>query len=253
MAMTTLVLYAFHEYNSRVEQFIRTAVFEDPSVDFVFIANNVEADIALPAHVKLLKRPNIGYDFGAWSHGLFYNQNYTKYTNYIFVNSSVLGPFLPAYYKGKWTDIFVEGLAEAELFGSTINTLTDPLTTSHIQSYIFSMNQTTALFLIDRRIFSLVEHARSMTDAIINREIRMSREILGAGWRIGCLMRLYQGVDFRFVDKKPGDYPIVFKGDLMAPMILEDTLFENYYETVFIKGNRLHVRARGLNALSNNE
>jgi hypothetical protein len=243
MAMTTLVVYAFHDYNSRVEDFIRNATFEDPSVHFLCIANTMDIDIAVPAHVKLLKRPNIGYDFGAWSHGLFYNQNYTKYTNYIFVNSSVMGPFLPAYYKGKWTDIFVEGLEEAELFGSTINTLTDPLTKSHVQSYIFSANQTTVLFLIDRRIFSLVENARSMTDAIINREIRMSREILGAGWRIGSLMRLYRGVDFRFADKKPADYPIKFKGDVMAPMILNDTLFENYYETVFIKGNRLHVRA----------
>lgn len=237
--MTTLVLYTFHEYNERVEHFIRNAVFDDQSVKFLFIANTFAPFPELPPFVELLKRPNIGYDFGAWSYGLFYGENYKRYDNFIFVNSTVLGPFLPCYYRGRWTTIFVEGLEEAELFGATINTCKNPAIQSHVQSYIFSAARGTVKFLIERGIFSLTEIANSWGTAIVMKEIMMSREILAAGWRIACLMKLYKGVDFRFKEKGPNDYGIEFKGDCMYAESFSKTLFNNYYETVFIKGNRI--------------
>ena len=239
--MTTLVIYVFHEHNSRVDYFIRNALFEDASVQFLFVANSmtIERPEELPAAYTLLKRPNIGYDFGAWSYGLFHEDNYTKFDNFIFVNSTVVGPFLPPYYKAKWTDIFVEGLKEAELFGCTINTLQKPATHSHIQSYLFSAARKTVEFLIERQIFSTTEIANSWTQAIISKEIRMSREIVEAGWRIACLMRLYKDVDFRFKDKRPEDYRIPFMDDCMYAHSFSRALFGNFYETVFIKGNRI--------------
>ena len=46
---------------------------------------------------------NIGYDFGGWSDALLTNNLYENYDNFIFANSSVIGPFLPDYCKGKWS------------------------------------------------------------------------------------------------------------------------------------------------------
>jgi len=46
------------------------------------------------------------YDFGGWSDALLTDNLYQGYDNFIFVNSSVLGTFLPSY-KGKWTDIYI--------------------------------------------------------------------------------------------------------------------------------------------------
>jgi hypothetical protein len=151
----------------------------------------------------------------------------------------VVGPFLPRYYKGNWVEIFLEGLKEAELFGCTINACKKPRTHSHVQSYLFAASRATVEFLIEREIFSMTEIANSWAHAIATKEIRMSREILGAGWRIACLMRLYKDIDFRFKDKVPEDYGIEFKDDCMYAESFSKSLFNNYYETVFIKGNRI--------------
>ena len=59
---------------------------------------------------RYFKRENLGYDFGAWSYGLYTDDLYKNYDTFIFVNSSVVGPFLPFYFDGKWSDIFLKGL-----------------------------------------------------------------------------------------------------------------------------------------------
>ena len=95
----------------------------------------------VPSYVKTLYRDNIGYDFGGWSDALLIDNLYKNYDNFICINSSVIGPFIPSYYNEKWTDIYLKGLLQpnVKLFGSTINTCCNPIITSHVQSYIFSM------------------------------------------------------------------------------------------------------------------
>ena len=56
-------------------------------------------------NVYRLFRENVGYDFGGWSEALLINNIYKKYDNFIFVNSSAIGPFIPSHIKCKWTDI----------------------------------------------------------------------------------------------------------------------------------------------------
>jgi hypothetical protein len=133
-------------------------------------------------------RDNIGFDFGGWSDALLTNDLYKKYTHFIFVNSSVIGPLTKPYKMidglwkcfsdsmVKWTDIYLNGLTnEIKLFGSTINTCTDP-NKSHVQSYIFSMDIETLKYLIDCEIFSIRQMAKTFTDAIWNKEVLISRK-----------------------------------------------------------------------------
>ena len=155
------------------------------------------------------------------------------------MNSTAAGPFLPLYYKGKWTDIYIEGLqGNVQLFGSTINTCEQPLHVSHVQSYIFSMKKITVQMLIITGIFSLTDYVGDRQEAINMREIRMSRIVLHFGGNIGCLMKCYEGVDFTFRDKKPSDYEIPFMNDLMMIEFMDKGLW-NKYELVFVKGNRV--------------
>ena len=101
-------------------------------------SNGCQEKIDYPNYVKFILRENKGFDFGGWSDALLTNNLYRGYENFIFVNSSVVGPFLPPYYKGKWTDIYLNGLKDnIKLFGSTINNIHNPVTSSHVQSYIF--------------------------------------------------------------------------------------------------------------------
>jgi hypothetical protein len=236
-----LVLFVFHIFNDRVENFIKNCIFYDENVDFILISNNKKNNICcnLPNNVKTLFRDNIGYDFGGWSDALLTNNLYENYDNFIFVNSSVIGPYIPIYFTGKWTDIFLNGLQNnIKLFGSTINTMEKPLHASHIQSYVFSMNKETLQYLINCEIFSMSKYAKDYTDAVFNKEILMSRKIIENNWNIGCLMTQYKDVDFTFKNKKPYEYNIRFYNDPMN-LYFKNVLW-NEYQLVFIKGNRIN-------------
>jgi len=251
--MKTLVSFVFHEYNNRVENFFNNCIFQDTAVDFLIICNNKHIQLPpLPEYVKIIKRDNVGYDFAGWSEGILTNDLYKNYERFIFANSSIIGPFLPPDFKGKWTDIYLNGLLtnNVKLFGSTINnmvfTLEDPtkltittvkpLSCSHVQSYIFSMDIETLEFLISKEIFSLNNTAETFLNAILNKEVRMSRLIVENGWNIGCTHQLYKNVDFTFRTKLPFEYGITFLGDIMFPQYAN--IFWKPNELVFIKGNR---------------
>jgi len=235
-----LILYVFHIYNSRVEHFINNSIFYDPNIDFIIISNNKNDTFNAPDYVKKIFRDNIGYDFGGWSDALLTNDLYKNYENFIFVNSSVVGPFIPCYYKDKWTDIYINGLQNnIKLFGSTINACHQPLERSHVQSYIFAMDKITLKYLIDCEIFSLTNYAKTFHDAIEQKEILMSRKIIQNGWNIGSLLLHYKNVDFTFKSKNPEKYNIDFLGDIMFEQY-KNSLW-NEYQLVYIKGNRINV------------
>ncbi len=235
-----LVLYVFHVYNDRVKHFVENCIFYDENIDFIIISNNKDNIFTVPEYVKTLFRDNIGYDFGGWSDALLTNNLYENYEHFIFVNSSVIGPFIPSYYKGKWTDIYINGLQNnIKLFGSTINTQWDPLNGSHVQSYIFSMDKTTLNYLIDCEIFSITNYAKTFGEAIYNKEVLMSRKIIENNWNIGSLLQYYKDVDFTFKTKRPREYNIQFIDDIMYERF-KDKLW-NIYELVFVKGNRIKV------------
>jgi hypothetical protein len=243
----TAVLYVFHEVTDRVKHFVQFCIFEDPDVDFYIIANNMQVkfDLPFPPYVKTMNRANIGYDFGAWSECLAKDNMYQKYDNFIFANSSIIGPFL--HHKGRWTDIYVNGLKDnIKLFGSTINATGDsrgsqnsPKDAAHVQSYIFSADREAVEYLMQCKIFDSSHHITGFVDTIEQKEIRMSREIIKNGWNIGCLMQYYNGVDFTFKSKSPSDYPNPFIGDIMWQEWHGN--FWNEFEIVFVKGNRINV------------
>lgn len=232
----TLVLYTFYKYKSSVEYFIKNGIFKHDNVDFMIIANHKDIALDVPDYVKVMRRENIGFDFGAWSEGLLTDDYYKNYDHFVFVNCSVKGPFLDRNFKGKWIDLFLNGLKDnVKLFGVTINTRTfdhnsDPRNKAHVQSYAFAINKNTLEYLISCEIFSLTNYAKNYMDAIVNKEIRMSRKIIENKWNIGDLIGHYKGVDFTFSDKKPSDYGISYNGDMTH---------DSYtHGAVFVKWNR---------------
>ena len=111
--MRTLILYAFHHVNKRVLHFIAHGVFEHPDYDFIFICSSAPQMLDgaplrshIPEYAHLMYRDTKGFDFGAWSDGLLVDDRYLAYDAFVFVNSSVLGPLTPMYFKGNWVDSF---------------------------------------------------------------------------------------------------------------------------------------------------
>lgn len=229
----TLVLYTFHIYNDNVEYFIKKGIFKDDNIDFIFIINDPKLKVNVPDYVKIINRENNGYDFGAWSEGLLTNNLYMNYDKFIFANSSVLGPILPTYYKGKWTDIFLEGLTDTiKLYGCTINShgLNSELN-PHIQSYVFCTDRIGLDILINKEIFSLTNQINKYEDVVIKKEIRMSREIIDSNYNIGSLLMHYKNTDFR-------NLKIKMLGDTTFSKIYYNQ-YLHPYEVIFIKENRI--------------
>jgi hypothetical protein len=237
-----LVLYVFHEFNWRVTHFIENAIFKDENTDFIFIVNNTQnikqIKSQIPSFVKIMFRNNIGFDFGGWSEALLTDNLYQNYSNFIFVNSSVIGPFIKKYANPKWTEHYLNGLKDnVKLFGSTINT-NGPISilhnTPHVQSYIFAMDKITLQYLIDCDIFSLSNNASDFHSAIMQKELLMSKKIIDNGWNIGCLMSQYKNVDFTSND-------MVYKSKYMGDMMYDcyrGSIWDEY-DLIFIKGNRI--------------
>ena len=230
-----LVLYVFHKFTPYVQHFIDNSIFYDRNIDFVVICNNKECKFEVPSYVKTFIRDNIGFDFGGWSDALLTDDLYKSYDKFIFVNSSVVGPFLPYTITNKWTDVYINGLTDdIKLFGSSINTIGDP-NRAHVQSYIFSMEKSTLEFLISKQIFSNTRYANTFVEAVYNYEVAMSKIIIDNGWNIGSLLPYYRGIDFRNLEKQRQS-GFQFLDDMMFDCY--KNRYWNEYQLVFVKNNR---------------
>lgn len=242
MNKKVLVLYVLSEYNHLVKNFFENCIFEDDNVDFLIICNGITSinNFNLPSYVKILYRENNGYDFGGWSDGLLRNDLYKNYDYFIMANSTIYGPYLPSYYKGKWTDILLNGLNEdVKLFGVTINVwcIDNINIKAHVQSYLFSMDKTTLEYLISKKIFTLDHFINDKNTVVDYKEIEMSRLILENNWNIGCLCQYYKDADFRLSNNELlQKFNGLYLSDIMYKRF--ENVYWNKYEIVFIKGNR---------------
>jgi lipopolysaccharide biosynthesis protein len=174
--MKTLILYAAcdgDKYYLRIKKFLRDGVFENPDIKFMIIFNGScpqEISKLIPSYVLFMERPNLGFDFGAWSHGIL-NINYNEYDSFIFVNCSVYGPCLPTYIdKSMWPSFFTSKLNDKiKLVGCTTNTAhrgvnikirelgynETYLSDCHVQSYCWCVDKVFLLALIGENYFSV--------------------------------------------------------------------------------------------------
>ena len=143
-----LVIYVWADIDiqslGNLQFFIRHGVHSSQPADYYFILQKVnkkpvnESTLPLlPPNAHYIQHENECYDFGTF--GWFLSQNITNTTLYkyfIFMNSSVRGPFFPPYFPDDlmwWFTIFTRRLTdEVKLVGSTISCQINP----HVQSYV---------------------------------------------------------------------------------------------------------------------
>lgn len=186
--MKTLILYVFHQDCANLDTFIRRGIIGSPDMQFIFICNNTSPNLDkwnfLDDHenVHLFVRPNIGHDFQGWNEALFLPSSsldqkiiysntiqqkssdhgpflHTIFDHFVFVNSTVTGPYLPLYVDKNWVDCFTSKFSsEIKMVGISVNFLRgqynqyisdiikinygfDSLDHAHIQSMIFSLDR----------------------------------------------------------------------------------------------------------------
>lgn len=240
----TLIIYTFHYFNESVYTFIKHGVFQDENIHFLFvcnkkdISNDIHIEAVFPKYVMVMIRENIGFDFGAWSVGALTNDLYKNYKYLLFLNSSIIGPYLPEGCREKWPNIFTSRLNnKVKLFGSTINTMNHATICSHVQSYCFCMDRDTFEFLVQKEIFSLKTFKQTKSELTHENEISMSRLIIEAGFNIGCLWPKFDDVDFTFKTYFPNLLERRFTcADPPHPMYYN--IFWKSTDVIFIKRNR---------------
>lgn len=249
----TLCLYAYYEKNQEYRDnlifFIEHGL--NTYSDYLFVISGTST-VTIPSlpHVRVVQRYNSGFDFGAWSNifgtDAIVSDVVDNYDYFIFINTSVRGPFCNGIWQHKFTDMINH---DVKLVGTTINVCTSDFKQleklgfskpyTHVQSQLFAMDKECLDFLIEAKIFEAPTPDHSFQDIIELKEVGMSQYVLRNGWNINCILPKYRNIDYRKV-KTNFNFSSV-DGD---PSYCGAYFGESYshLDVIFIKTNRnLHV------------
>ncbi|KAK9841148.1 hypothetical protein WJX74_000759 [Apatococcus lobatus] len=213
----TLVIYIFSptdpEYERNMRFFIEHGMSANDPCHYAIIVQQTGRDLqqelpVLPSNAWYEFHENRCFDWGTVGWALRSGKvDITGYKYFIIMNSSVRGPFTPAYYSDKhhWSRIFTDRITdEVKLVGPTISCEGAPMegdaskqwrTNPHVQSYVTATDQTgMAILQGSGSVFSCYE---TLHDTIYFSELGSSAVILEAGYNIASLMLRYQGIDWR--------------------------------------------------------
>ncbi|QIN54287.1 putative polysaccharide synthesis protein [Cedratvirus kamchatka] len=229
-----LVCYTFHEYNDNVKYFIKHGYFEHDSIDFYFVVNGKIDNLPqLPG--KVIQRDNKGYDFAAWARAIYDDCNFEKYEEFVFVNSSVRGPFLPSYCELNWVHVYCSHLSpEIGLVGSSVTASKEIKGRYFIQSYAYAMNKRALYFLLQKGFYNKNFAAMNKVQLIINCEEQMSYILQSRGMGIKPLHSSHHDRDF-LVSPFAESYDLCFN-----PAHLRDNYYGMHihpFEFIFLKYN----------------
>jgi hypothetical protein len=195
-----VVFYAYFEdpgAKRNLSFFCDHGVFAEDDRMYVFVVNGNKCTVDIPAYsnVKIIRRNNVGFDFGAWAEGIR-SIILSNFDYFVFLNSSVRGPFLPSYVRKKdCFDMFFELIdGKTKLVGTTIVNYIDknPLCITHVQSMFFVVDKVGLEILRKRHIFTNNTETKK-NQVITQREFKVSAAIVNAGYTIDCIAPTSKG------------------------------------------------------------
>jgi hypothetical protein len=250
--MKTVIIYHYFEkngtYRDNLTFFIANGIHKD--ADY-FIIISGECSISLPViqNVKYILTKNWNNDFGGY---IKYVKDFfsSSYDYYIFINSSVRGPFLPNYIDENWSNFFTKNLKDdIHLVGASINIIPRKSreldvyydhfgylpSFAHVQTTAYALTRKAMIYLIDFGFYD-VESQLSKKDVISVYELGLSSQIIRNGWNISAIIPLYDNIDYRInLYKNENNY--FNRGDpLFADAFLGRTL--SPLDIIFVKINR---------------
>ena len=248
----TCVIYHYYEAEeSYKDNFLHFITFGYVAgVDyFIVISGSHSLELPILNGVQYIHTENKNHDFGGYSFALTTAIETDSYDYFIFVNSTVRGPYLPQYVHSNWISLFTEKLSsDVGLVGTTINILNQKSIHSiefgqrhggegpfsHVQTMVFALSKESLAHAQDK-LFKPINETLGKFQLIADYEIFLSQCLIRAGWNIKCLLPEYNTIDYRqpHSDVNPtslsGDpcYEGAYFGRTLHP-----------YDVVFIKTNR---------------
>lgn len=199
------IVYHYFEkdlfYKENLIFFLATAI-DDNSDYFIIISGECSIELPEISNITYIRTRNWNNDFGGYC--TFVNKYLERpYKAFIFVNSSVRGPFLSSYENRNWTEIFLTPLSErVHLVGASMNLsqrgnsqhnvdlmkqrrLSPEI--SHIQTTVYAMSAEAMSYLREIGFYSVTAKL-SKEEVVSIYEIGLSTAILQNGWKIVDLL-----------------------------------------------------------------
>ena len=209
-----------HMYKENYKYFLQHVVSnpDNRDIDF-FIVINGTSTVSAPSlpNVSVIHRQNKGYDFGAYSHCVTHHIK-RKYKYYIFMNTSMRGPF-PTHinWRKEFKSLFHTNV---KLVGVSINMLEreqlrewgeqaymhfqHKKMTTHVQSMFFMLDHEAFDYLQKHKKFFADEEELNMCldmfEIIVKKEIGLSQYILENGWNINAILPKYRNKNYLTLD-----------------------------------------------------
>ncbi|KAM3578124.1 hypothetical protein VYU27_000220 [Nannochloropsis oceanica] len=167
----------------------------------------------------------------------------SRYAHFVFVDSSVRGPFLPRYMHRPrprrthqnrftapqptkpWTSVFTDRLSdEIKLVGRSVSCEAE----LHVQAPVWATDRIGLQLILEQGV---LECAMDMETARERHELGATRAVVGAGYGVDCLMLRYQGLNLTRL--RQIEVPCMAGDDPSIPL-LNDGLPINPLEVVFV-------------------
>lgn len=209
--MKSVIIYTYYnsiQSNINLAFFVKNELTYKNNIDYIIVINgyNYPKTIIFPNldNLTIIKRENIGFDFGGHNSALNHiKTNNKSYDYFFFLNSGVIGPILPHYFtESHWSNIFIKKITErVKLVGTTIVCLPPHDTGCYgpkVEGFFFMVDKI-GLELLQNTKTIFCDHPDKYS-AIVNGEYGLSNCILNNGFSIDCMLRKYQDIDW--TDKK---------------------------------------------------
>ena len=208
-----VIIYTYYKSKSsdyNLEFYIKQELIKNnnPNCDYIVVINGHSCHLQFPSleNLTILKRDNIGYDFGGHAHALEYISNLNKsYDYYFFMNSGVIGPIIKDYsilHNPHWTHNFTNKITDnVKLVGTTIACLSKKDLGGYgpkVEGFFF-MTDNIGLQLFKKEGTIFCNHADKIS-AIINGEYGLSKCLFKHGYTISCILSRYQNINW--LDRK---------------------------------------------------
>lgn len=205
--MKSVIIYTYfssHSSDYNLNFFVKKELTYKDNIDYIIVINGYSCDknIQFPIleNLIILKRENIGYDFGGHNCALEYmEQNSKNYDYYFFMNSGVIGPIIPNYFtECHWSNIFIKKINDrVKLVGTTIVCL------PHHDAGSYGPKVEGFFFMVDNIGLELLKNQKTIFcnhidkySAIVNGEYGLSNCILKNGFSIDCMLPRYKNIDW---------------------------------------------------------
>ena len=205
--MTSLIIYTYcvsqsNDYN--LDFFVKKELSYKNNIDYIIVINgyvyNENINFPILDNLTILKRENIGYDFGGHNYALEYIKKKQKiYDYYFFMNSDVIGPILPNFFNEyHWTTIFIKKIKDnVKLVGTTIVCLPNTDDDGYgpkVEGFFFMVDNFGLELLIKQQTI-FCNHIDKY-NAIVNGEYGLSNCILKNGYSLDCMLTKYKNIDW---------------------------------------------------------